>query len=237
VAYRLALRQLVPDWEGIGCICITEQGPPQPGRVQTLLDPPGALNGQKRWASLLGPDQRLLVLAALPGEGPRKELRMVVVRRGAPGLRVEPMPPTPFLPELAHQRLIFEGCPVEAVLPGAGWDTYARPFRGLEDRLVGAAALGQQLRLRRQLGQGPAQLAPLLALGAGLLSLEGAPVEEPGVVLLQAQLLGQVAALEAPQGLPEELALAWARDRLALELAGAARQARLDKALMELGRG
>jgi hypothetical protein len=152
--YRAALRALVPesaDW-GETSLCVTEAGGAHPRAIQTKLDVDGGgfrLTGEKRWSTLAGESDHLLVAASqgTDAEGLNR-LRMVRVSRSADGVTVTAMPPTPFAPEIPHFSLTFDEVAVGAadLLPGDGYTRYIRPFRTVEDLHLVTALLGHLLR-------------------------------------------------------------------------------------------
>ncbi|MEN9314073.1 MAG: hypothetical protein RIS35_466, partial [Pseudomonadota bacterium] len=154
--YQASLHALIPGLptDRLLAFCVTEETGNRPKDVQTRCAPaPGGgfvLNGAKRWA-MIGPGEGLLLIAANAGEGERPEIRMARVPTGAPGLRIDAMPPTRFVPEVPHARLALEDVRIgaEDLLPGDGHDRYVKPMRTLEDTLVTAALLACLVREAR----------------------------------------------------------------------------------------
>ncbi len=242
--YAAALERLVPGVRG-ACLCVTEEGGAHPRAVRTRLSPDGAgfrLDGAKKWATLAGDGDALLVAASVGQEGDRNLLRLVRVPADAPGVRCEGMPPTPFTPEIPHYavRLDAVAVPADAVLPGDGWTRYVKPFRTVEDAHVSAAAAAFLLRVARANGWPPALPARLTALILAFREVAGAPPDAPSV---HVALGGCLAALEAIVAAAEPcwadtdpaVTARWRRDAPLLGVAGKARAARFEAALGRLG--
>jgi acyl-CoA dehydrogenase len=130
--YQAALRALVPDLpaDRICALCVTEEGGNSPRAIKSTLKRSGAgyvLDGAKRWTTL-GPDGGLFLVAARDANaaGERPSLKVARVASNLPGVSVEKMPPTRFVPEVPHARLKFENVllPDASLLPGDGYDEY-----------------------------------------------------------------------------------------------------------------
>lgn len=216
---------------------MTENRSTRPADLQTRLD--GLhLSGRKDFVTAADIADWLLVAARAeaPGEAPR--LVVGVVRSGAPGTRIEPLPALPLMPDIGHARLHLDNALCE-LLPGDGWDSYVKPFRSIEDLHVLAAVSGwlygvgeesawpRELRLR------------LLGLLAGCADVARHNASEPATHLLLAGLFAQFAALRseldaAIDAGPPHWAALWQRDRNLLDVARTAREKRLEKALAAL---
>jgi hypothetical protein len=236
--YQGALRALWPAAPlSPGALCVTENRSTRPADLQTRLD--GLhLSGRKDFVTAADIADWLLVAARVeaPDEAPR--LVVGVVRSGAPGTRIEPLPALPLMPDIGHARLHLDNALCE-LLPGDGWDSYVKPFRSIEDLHVLAAVSGwlygvgeesawpRELRLR------------LLGLLAGCADVARHNASEPATHLLLAGLFAQFAALRpeldaAIDAGPPHWAALWQRDRNLLEVARTAREKRLEKALAAL---
>lgn len=237
--YAAALRALVPALgpDTQACLCITEAGGGHPRAISTALVPAGAgftLTGAKRWATLAGENDVLLVAASTGWEGEQNRIRMVKVRADAPGVRLVALPPTPFTPEVPHYEVSFEGVRVEAdaLLPGDGYSTYIKPFRTLEDIHVPAAAAAWLLATARA-SDWPVDLAArLAALIVTLRSLAAAPPGSPGTHLALGGALATLHDLapaidEAWAATDPAAAARWRRDAPLLRIAEKARATRL----------
>ena len=247
--YQAALQALFPAIadDTLAALCVTEAAGNHPRAIGTKLRHTGdgwRLDGAKRWTTL-GPQGALfLVLArdvAAPGERPA--LKVARVPSGAPGVRVEAMPATRFVPEVPHAQLHFEGVELDddALLPGDGWAHYAKPFRTVEDAHVHAAVLAYLLREARRLGWPHAWIERAAAL---LLALRALAAEDPSRATTHLALAG---ILEAGSALmsevevhwraaPDDAARArWLRDRELMSVASAARAQRTESAWRQLG--
>lgn len=244
-AYQAALRTLVPTLpvDAMAALCVTEAAGTAPRAMQTTLTDDGhgglVLNGAKRWTTL-GPGSGLFLVAArdMREHGERPLLRLAAIPADTPGVCIQPMPPTSFVPEVPHAQLRFEQVKVSAsaLLPGDGWSSYVRPFRSIEDLHVHAAVLGYLVRESRRLSwphdwteRAIAGLAAFLAIAD--MDPAGAPTH---VVLAGALGSGERLVDEADSFWREsedrEAAARWQRDRALLQLAAQPRAARIQKA-------
>ncbi|NQD96396.1 acyl-CoA dehydrogenase, partial [Pseudomonas sp. CrR25] len=130
--YQGALRQLWPSapWS-LGALCVTENRSVRPADMATRLSGL-ALSGRKDFVTAADAADWLLVAAReeQPGQAPR--LALGVVFNGAPGVRIEPLPALPMMPDIGHARLHLDGAHCER-LAGDGWADYVKPFRSIED--------------------------------------------------------------------------------------------------------
>ncbi|MFN7145045.1 MAG: acyl-CoA dehydrogenase family protein, partial [Myxococcota bacterium] len=152
--YTSALERLVPGLVGAACLCVTEEGGAHPRAIRARLTPLDAgwrLDGKKRWATLAGEGDTLLVAASTGHEGDHNVLRLARVPADAPGVTLTALPPTPFTPEIPHYEVTLDGVvlPHDALLPGDGWTAYVKPFRTVEDAHVCAAATAYLLGVAR----------------------------------------------------------------------------------------
>jgi len=155
--YQAALRSLdsgLPE-DRICCLSVTEEGGGHPRAVKATFTPIAgtraySLSGRKKWATLSSAGGVALAVASMgtDAEG-RNQLRVARVDLGSPGVKVVPMPPTSFIPEIQHCRLEFDDVRVEAdqFLDGDGYTRYVRPFRTVEDTHVGAGIMGYLLNV------------------------------------------------------------------------------------------
>jgi hypothetical protein len=148
--YTSALVALDPSLgEEPGAFCATEDEGGHPRGIKTRLEQ-GRLTGTKRFISL-GPWAKTLVVVASEGTSHdgRNRLRVLRVPAASVGVHLEPGPLLPFIPEVAHASVVFEGVEVQPsnVLAGDGYEAYVKPFRTIEDLHVHAAILGYLLRV------------------------------------------------------------------------------------------
>ena len=246
---QAALHVLLPDLpvDRIVSLCVTEGGGAHPRDIETRLDPTSRggfrLSGRKRWTALSSDASELLV-AASEGEGAsgRKVVRLVRVDARAPGVSRRPMPEAPFIPEIGHDEVEFEGVLVEPaqVLEGDGYQRYVKAFRVLEDLHLHAATLAYLLREVR-VHELPRPLAErLFALLTALRALADDDLASPAshVALAGLMDLGRavIAEIERPWARTESPSHArWERDRLLLDVARSGRERRIEKAWLQLG--
>lgn len=250
-AFQAALRVLVPGLEEdrLAALCITEKQGNMPRDLQTTLRREGTdivLDGAKHWATL-GPKGAVFLVAARDGEAStdaRPVLRLVRVPAGTPGLHIDTMPPTSFVPEIPHARLRFENLrlPAESVISGDAYVLHVKPFRTIEDLHVHAAVLAYLLRESRRLGWphewAERAISTLLALDAISDMDPAAPTTH--VALAGALAEGDRLALAANahwQAAPDrEAADRWQRDRALMDIAAKPRAIRAQRAWERLGR-
>ncbi len=243
--YQAALRAMVPSLpdDRVACLAATEEKGGHPRHIHTRLEPAGEggrLTGRKQWVTL-GAEGGIFLVVASIGAGPDGRSRLVVARAetGAPGLRVEAAPPTPFVPEVPHGQLVLEGAPA-VPLPGDGYLDYLKPFRTIEDLHVSGAALGYLLRVGLHWAWPRPLLAELLHLIAALEALAAGDPKDPALHLaleglFQAQGRLLAAAEGAWEGVDPEVRERWRRDRALLSIAGRVRALRAEAAWRALG--
>src|SRR6185436_5116757 len=117
--YQAALRALFPDApaDRICALCVTEADGNSPKAIKSSLKKNGEgwlLNGAKRWTTL-GPEGALFFVAARDeaASEERPSIRIARVDSRAPGLKIEHMPATKFVPEVPHAQLQFENLKVK----------------------------------------------------------------------------------------------------------------------------
>jgi len=237
--YQAALHALFPGApeDRICALCVTEEAGNTPKAIETtLLD--RKLNGAKKWTTL-GPDGGLFFVAAKTGESQgRSEIRIVKANSGQPGIQVELMPATKFVPEVPHARLKFENVAIadDALLPGDGYEQYVRPFRTVEDLHVHGAILAYLIREARRLQWPQAWIERMLAV---LFTMERLSSESPsspsthlalaGTFAASAELLRECESYWEKAG-ADPAAARWARDRDLLKVAGGIREQRTKRA-------
>ena len=241
--YQASLHALVPGLptDRLLAFCVTEETGNRPKDVRTRCVPDGTggylLNGAKRWA-MIGPGKGLLLVAANAGEGERPEIRMARVPTDATGLRFEVMPPTRFVPEVPHARLVLDDVRVTAddLLPGDGHDRYVKPMRTLEDTLVTAALLACLVREARQRNWPREWITGAMGALAALAQVATrAPADPVTHLLLAGALDASGRAFDAAAELwsqdPESpAARRWSRDAVLTGMAAPVRAQRLARA-------
>jgi alkylation response protein AidB-like acyl-CoA dehydrogenase len=244
--YQAALRALQPDLpaEAVAAFCVTEESGNRPRDIRTRIEPAEGggwrLSGAKRWTTL-GPDSSvLLVVGALPADGPasRVVLKVARVAVGTPGLQLLPMPAPRFVPEVPHARVQLDAVAVaaSALLPGDGYEAYVKPFRTIEDTLVTLAVLAYLLREARQRAWPAAFAEASCGTIAALIGVARAAPDAPAThlalagALAQAQLLyAQASALWAAAD-DDPASRRWQRDAALFQVAGSARAQRAARA-------
>lgn len=231
--YQGALRALWPAAPlSLGALCVTENRSTRPADMHTRLC--GLhLSGRKDFVTAADAADWLLVAARVEEQG-EPRLAMGVVRSGAPGVRIEALPALPLMPDIGHARLHLDQALCE-LLPGDGWDSYVKPFRSIEDLHVLSAFSAWLFGVGSDSGWPQEVRLRLLALLAGCAEVAR---HNPGDAITHLQLAGLFAQFHALRPAldaaidagPAEWAALWARDSNLLEVAGAARAKRLEKA-------
>jgi len=249
--YQAALRALLPDLprDTLAAFCVTEAEGNRPRDIRTTIapQPDGTLriDGAKRWTTLGPASTLLLIVGALPApDGAlRPVLRVARVPVPIPGLVLQPMPPTRFVPEVPHAQVLMQDLRVgaDALLPLDGYDAYVKPFRTIEDLHVTLAVLAYLLREARARRWPAAFNEELVAALALLLQLAA---EDPraasthialaGALRFAHRLYAGAAQLWARAG-DDAAARRWQRDAALFEMAGSTREQRAERAWERLG--
>jgi len=249
-AYQAALRALLPELpdDAVAALCVTEAAGNAPRQLRTTIRDDGAgglvIDGHKRWTTL-GPASGLLLVAAVAADGapaPHPTVRVVRVPGDAPGVRLQAMPATRFVPEVPHAEVSLHRVRVDAsaVLPGDGWTQVVKPFRTVEDIHVSAALLACRYACMRR-HDGPVDWCEraLVVLGA-FADLAARDPRAPATHLLLAGTLSFADALFAQAdahcaGCPADDELArWTRDAPLLKVASAVRPQRTARAWQQV---
>jgi acyl-CoA dehydrogenase len=238
--YHHALRCLAPALpEALpAALAATEDGGGHPRAMTTTLTPTGdggwRLDGAKRFVTL-GARARVALVVATAGvdERGRNALRVARVDPRAPGVTMEPLPATPFTPEVEHAQARFADARVRAedVLPGDGYDRYLKPFRTIEDLHVLAAALGHLVAAARRRAWPEALREELVA---ALVTARGVAAMPPSSASTHVALAGLFRAAERATAEVDERygaatddeAARWSRDRGILRVADRVRALR-----------
>jgi len=242
--YQSALHALFPDApdDRICALCVTEADGNSPKAIRSSFRKSAQgwlLNGAKRWTTL-GPDGALFFIAARDEAafGERPSIRVARVESTAPGLKIETMPATRFVPEVPHAQLQFENVPLQdtALLAGDGYTAYVKPFRTVEDIYVNAAVVAYLVREARRLGWPDTWIERCCSLLLSLEKLAAADPQSPETHLALAGALaiggGLIAESEAYwQSAPADpAAQRWQRDRELLKVASGPRAQRTKRA-------
>jgi alkylation response protein AidB-like acyl-CoA dehydrogenase len=246
--YQAALRAIFPEAPGdrICALCVTETDGNSPKSIRSILKKSGdawTIDGAKRWTTL-GPEGALFFVAVRDeaASGRRPAIKLVRIPSGAPGLTIELMPPTTFVPEVPHAQLRFEHLTVVEmdILEGDGYDLYVKPFRTVEDIHVQAAVLSYLMREGQRLSWPHDWLERLSAILAALGKISDMPAAhaETHIALAGALAIATGLVAEAESfwdGAPGDPAAArWKRDRPLLAVAAKARAARTERAWTKL---
>jgi alkylation response protein AidB-like acyl-CoA dehydrogenase len=246
--YQAALHALIPSLADgpIVCLCATEEGGAHPRAIATRLEPDRdgfRLSGRKKWVTGGPLAERLLVVAStgLDAAG-RNRLRLALLDARQPGVTVQPMPPTPFAPEVPHAELDLDGVAVveSQLLPGDGYERYLKPFRTVEDCHVHAALQAYLVGVARRFGWPHATVERLLGLVCATRALALADPSAPTTHVALAGVLDGMRRFTVESEPHWALAdagtrAAWQRDLPLLEVAGRARAARTEAAWKALG--
>ena len=252
--YQAALRALLPGLpaDAVAAFCVTEDGGNRPRDIRTrftpLPDGSVSIDGAKRWTTL-GPESSwLLIVGAMSdvaqaADDARPQLKVARVSATAPGLQLQAMPETAFVPEVPHARVQLQGVRVDtaALLPGDGYARYVKPFRTVEDIHVTLAVLAYLLREARHRGwpQDFSERTTALLVAFAELATASADAATTHVALAGAsswaqRLYADASALWART--PDDAAsLRWARDAALFKVAGTARELRSARAWQRLG--
>ncbi|EZH83508.1 acyl-CoA dehydrogenase [Ectopseudomonas composti] len=232
--YQAALRVLWPaaPWTA-GALCVTENRSTRPADMSTRIDGL-CISGRKDFVTAAECADWLLVAAREEGAGQAPRLALGVVCQGAPGVRIEPLPALPLMPDIGHARLHLDQAQGER-LAGDGWDDYVKPFRTLEDVHVLTAVTAWLFGVGRECDWPESLLLRLQALLAGCAEVARQTPNAPTTHLLLAGLFAQQQTLAdeldtAFAAGPVHWATLWQRDKGLLRIAEAARSKRLEKA-------
>lgn len=233
--YQAALRVLWPaaPWT-LGAFCVTEKGAVRPVEMSTQIRN-SQVSGRKDFVTAAEYTDWLLVAAREDGDAVPARIVVGTTKTNVPGIRLERLPPLPFMPDIDHARLYLQEVPVEQ-LPGDGWSDYVKPFRTIEDLYVLTALLAWVHSVAQQDSWPESLRLRILSLLAACGELSR---QSPQSVCSHLLLAGSLAELQALmpgldqafcQGSPEYAEL-WLRDKEALTIAGYARERRLRKAV------
>ena len=239
--YQAALRVLWPSAPGgLGALCASEKRSVRPADMHMRLDMETLrLTGSKDFVTGGNEADWLLVAARSEASGEAPQISLAVVYPGEPGVRLDPLPALPLMPEVGHARLHLDQALCER-LAGDGWDAYVKPFRSLEDLYVLAALCAWLYGIGRTHGWSQPLMLRLLALLGGCAECSRHSAESPLTHLLLGGLFAQFGELreEINKALADsegEWANLWMRDQGILDIASAARAKRLAKAWSHAG--
>jgi acyl-CoA dehydrogenase len=249
--YQAALRALLPDLphDTLAAFCVTEAAGNRPRDIRTTIVPQSdgtlRIDGAKRWTTLGPSSALLLIVGALPGpaDAGRPALGVARVPVPAPGLVLQPMPPTRFVPEVPHAQVAMHDVRVgaDALLRGDGYDAYVKPFRTIEDLHVTLAVLAYLLREGRGRGwpaafneQVVAALSLLLQLAQDDTRAASTHLVLAGALRFAQRLYADASSLWASAG-ADPAGQRWQRDAPLFDVAGSAREQRAARAWERFG--
>lgn len=237
--YQGALRALWPaaPWS-LGALCVTENKSTRPADMATRIASLH-LSGHKDFVTAAEAADWLLVAAREEPASDAPRLALCVVRNGDPGVRVEPLPALPLMPDIGHARLHLQEAHCER-LAGDGWDDYVKPFRTIEDCHVLGAFSAWLYGVGQDCAWPEALQLRLLGLLAGCAEVARQSPSAPSSHLLLAGLFAQFDSLRSELDSafasgPMQWAQLWQRDKGLLSIAGSARAKRLQKARALIG--
>jgi len=248
--YSAALEHLIPDVILPCALCVTEADGNHPRAIKARLKASDSgsgytLDGDKTFVTF-GSMAETLIVAARVGDqrDGRPQLAVVRIPADRRGVSLSELPAIPFVPEIPHARVEFNGVWVDAGehMKGDGYLDYVKPFRTVEDIHVFATTAAYVLGVSKR-SAGPAEwMSELCAAIVTLDRLGAAPPADPGVhVALHgvtrnlSRLLSTEAFAKVWEGAPPEEKARWERDRKLLQVANTARDARFRKAASQLG--
>lgn len=251
--YQAALRALLPDLpqDTLAALCVTEAEGNRPRDIRTTIAPQAdgtlRIDGAKRWTTLGPAGTLLLIVGTLPVApgATRPVLRVARVPVPAPGLTLQAMPATRFVPEVPHAEVLMQDLRVgaDALLPGDGYERYVKPFRTVEDLHVTLAVLAYLLREARTRRWPAAFTEELVAALVVLAQLAGEDARAPsthvalaGALHIAHRLYADAQPLWSAAG-DDPAARRWQRDAALFQVAGSARRQRAERAWEQLGAG
>ena len=249
VGYPAALEQMIEGVRLPSALCVTEAKGNGPRAIECTLTPKGAgyeLDGTKTFVTFGSHAETLIIVARLGQKlDGRPDLAVVAIPANRRGVVLQELPETPFVPEVPHTSVRFEGVEVlqSERLPGDGYLAYVKPFRTIEDIHVVGATIGYLLGLARRTRWSATLIAEL---GANLMALEGlrqGPPLDPRVHIALHGVYQRVTELVSCEDFakllnaaPDDERKRWERDKALLKVASKAREARFEKATMDLHR-
>ena len=249
VGYPAALEQMIEGVRLPAALCVTEAKGNGPRAIECTITPRGdgyELHGTKTFVTF-GSHAETLIVVAKVGEKPdgRPDLAVVQIPANRKGVVRQELPETPFVPEVPHTSVRFEGVEVlqRERLPDDGYFNYVKPFRTIEDIHVVGATLGYLIGLARRTRWAATLIAEL---GANLMALDGlrqGPPLDPRVHIALQGVYQRVTELVSCEDFakllnaaPDDERKRWERDKALLKVASKAREARFEKATMDLHR-
>jgi len=245
--YQAALRALFPNIpENVkAALCATEEGGVHPEALSCALvaeDGVFRLTGTKtyvtggQWAELL-----FVVVTTGRDASGRKRLKVVRVSAKAEGVHWKAMAPAPFIPDIPHAQVHFDGVAVSSddVLAGDGYGELLNPFRTVEDVHVHGCLVAWVCAVGERWDWPRAVLQKGLSLcvqGSALARLDPRSAATHLAVAGSLEATREWLAATGPlwEQVPLELRRAWQRDQRLLQVAESVRQKRTEAAWSRL---
>jgi len=244
VGYPAALEQMIVGVQLPCALCVTEAKGNSPRAIESTLIPKGdgyELHGTKTFVTFGSYAQTLIVVAKLGQKSDgRPDLAVVQIPADRKGVMLQELPETPFVPEVPHTSVRFDGVEVleDERLPGDGYLNYVKPFRTVEDIHVVGATLGYLVGLARRTRASTTLIAELGADLVALDRLRDGPPLDPRVHVALHGVYQRVTRLTGGEDfarlmgcVPADERDRWARDQALLQVASRAREARFDRAM------
>jgi len=253
--YQSAIQSLFqPDARTLASLCITEKEGNHPKNIKSILDErkqDWQLNGSKSFITGANDATQLYIAVTTPPnpeahskeetinqtERFRPKIKILSVPANLSGIKVESMPPLPFVPDISHGTATFEHVNIQPsqVLAGDGYTQYIKPFRTHEDIHILAAILGFRIGEALNSNWSHKSIEAHLMLLSSLLSLKTENFNEPTTHLVFSGCRTQFSALvqqtdeEFKQNNPEGFS-DWKRDKALLDIASKAHKVRTQRA-------
>ena len=233
--YQAALRALVSDLPRTALVALaaTEDGGAHPKAIETRVEG-GRLVGKKNYITLGTHAERLLVVARRSPLA--RELVVVEIDAHQSGVKLTPLPNTPFVPDVPHAELLLDVEIAGAeIRDGDGYSQYLKPFRTIEDLHVLLALLAHGAEVARTSGAEHILRERIAAAVAALLGLAGRPPLSPALHIALGGLMPEARRILEALGdhlrvSSDERADRWTRDLPVLGVAQRVRQKRLERA-------
>ena len=164
-------------------------------------------------------------------------IKLVTVPADTPGLIITPMPELPFVPEIDHAAVSFNGVSLAAgnILPGDGYSDYVKPFRTIEDIHVALSISAYALKTSLQVAAPHWLTETFISITASHCQLCQQPAQSTATHLTlngsRELLMNALQELEPywQAGAPDTFQ-DWLRDKAILKVAATARDKRTEKA-------
>ena len=247
--YRAALQEMVPELSADRqpAFCVTEEGGNRPRNIQSKLTPVSDREGESKQWVLTGSKTFITAAeeadsvfvaasAGVSGDG-RNAIKLVYLDMNSSGIKVHPMNPIPFIPEVTHGSVVFDNVIVaeDQILKGDGYSDYVKPFRYLEEIHVFSAVLGMLVGVSRRWNwpeEITEKLIAMIVTASVLAPTDPQSIEAHiafgGFHNQLSQLIQELEDYLAKT--PKAFFQAWKRDQQVFLIAHAARKKRLENA-------